>query len=128
MWNLIRRLFGVTTETGEREIARVRGGVLYRPPMRRRALGGRSAREVFLEAAAIALEVPTSDLSLDVSMVEEYGVDELQVLECVQAAEDVWGVRLLPETVSTQDLGGLLGRFKTLAALVAVAESPPRAG
>src|SRR5688500_14677948 len=81
------------------EIARVRDGMIIRGRTTRVTVPPGTERTSFLEAVARALEVDVDRLDLGASIVAHYGADELQVYECVQHAEDIWGVQLLPPRI-----------------------------
>jgi hypothetical protein len=53
---------------------------------------------------------------------EDYGLDELGVSECVQIAEEVWAVQLMPNPMRMSDYDHMLRRFPTLAAIIQEAE------
>ena len=79
-------------------------------------------RQTFLEKAAEALERPAASLDLQASLVEQYGCADLDVSECVQAAEEIWGVQLMPNPMTTEDYAYLMRRLTTLQAIIDDAE------
>jgi hypothetical protein len=54
---------------------------------------------------------------------EGYGLDELEVSECVQWAEEVWAVQLLPNPMRLSEYKVMLRRFPTLEAIIQEAEA-----
>lgn len=134
MLTFLKRLFGsarapVASPTlAERELGRVRDGAVHRGPFRQRAVTRGHQRSAFLTAAAVVLEVRADSRSLGATLGSQYGADELQVYECVQDAEEIWGVALLPPVIPVGDCPAALARFATLGALIEAAESAARPG
>jgi len=87
----------------EVEIGRVRDGVIIRGRTTPPTVRPGSERAAFLAAAARALEVNVDSLDLGAPIIARYGADELQVYECVQRAEDIWRVQLLPPRIPLQE-------------------------
>ena len=115
---------GAPTEV---EIGRVRDGVIIRGRTTKPTLPYGAEPGAFLAAAARALEVDVDRLDLGAPIVARYGADELQVYECVQLAEDIWRVQLLPPRIPVQEFGAALKPFGTLAAIIAAAETAAQA-
>lgn len=69
------------------------------------------------------LELDTSDVDFRANLVEVYGVDELEVFEYVQIAEDIWHVELNPNPMSDADFARMLSRFSTLDSIETAAEA-----
>lgn len=111
---------------GEIEIGRVRDGVIIRGRAPLPTVPPGSERQTFLAAAARALEVSVDSLDLAAPIVARYGADELQVYECVQRAEDIWRVQLLPERIPVPDFEAALEPFATLEAIIGAAEAAAR--
>lgn len=134
MWTFVKRSLGwarapvASSTPAEREVGRVRDGAVHRAPFRRRAITRGHERTAFLAAAAVVLEVRADSLSLGASLSSRYGADELQVYECVQDAEEIWGVTLLPPVIPVGDFPAAVARFATLGALIEAAESAARPG
>ena len=53
----------------------------------------------------------------------DYGLDEMNVSECVQLAEEVWAVQLMPNPMRMEDYRVMLRRFPTLEAIIQEAEA-----
>jgi hypothetical protein len=111
----------------EVEIGRVRDGVIIRGRTTRPTLPHGAEPGAFLAAAARVLEVGVDSLDVGAPIVSRYGADELQVYECVQLAEDIWRVQLLPPRIPVQEFGAALKPFGTLAAIIAAAETAAQA-
>jgi hypothetical protein len=73
------------------------------------------------------LEVSVDSLDLGAPMASRYGADELDIYECVQRAEDIWRVQLLPPTIPVQEFAAALKPFGTLAAIIAASEAAAQA-
>ena len=86
------------------------------------AVPAAARRQVFLEQASAILDCSPDHLDPDASLEESYGCADLDILECVQAAEEVWGVQLCPNPMSTADFDYLVKRLPTLRAVIADAE------
>jgi hypothetical protein len=54
---------------------------------------------------------------------DELGLDELDVSECIQMAEEVWGVQLMPNPMTMSDFAEVRRRFPDLNAIAAEAEA-----
>jgi hypothetical protein len=80
-------------------------------------------RGVFLAEAAVVLEADPAQLDGGTTLTEEYGVDELEIFELVQIAEDIWRVRLNPNPMSAADFATMKGRFPTLDSIIDAARS-----
>ena len=83
-------------------------------------------RVVFLREVASLLELDPSEVDVRGNLVEVYGVDELEVFEYVQIAEDIWHVQLNPNPMSESDFTKMVGRFTTLDSIAAAAEAVRR--
>ena len=117
----------ISRPSGEVEIGRVRDGVVIRGRSTPPTVRPGTERELFLAAAASALEVNPARLKLETPIIAGYQADELAVYECVQRAEDIWRVQLLPPRIPVQEFSGLLAAFGTLGDIVAAAEAASRA-
>lgn len=79
-------------------------------------------RLAFLERVSEVLERPPAALDLQASLVEHYGCADLDVSECVQVAEEIWGVQLMPNPMTPEDYAYLMRRLTTLQAIMDDAE------
>lgn len=76
----------------------------------------------FLEQAGMILDRDAGDIDTAASLEADYGCADLDILECVQAAEEVWGVQLCPNPMTAEDFDYLVKRLPTLQAIIADAE------
>lgn len=79
-------------------------------------------RAALLQQASIILERDVSDIDVAASLEADYGCADLDILECVQAAEEIWGVQLCPNPMTAEDFDYLVKRLPTLQAIIADAE------
>ena len=79
-------------------------------------------RQHYLQLIAQIMDHPPDELELDASLADRYGCDELDVSECVQCAEEAWGVQLMPNPMTTEDYAYMLRRFDTLQQIINEAE------
>jgi hypothetical protein len=79
-------------------------------------------RQAFLQGVAQVLERPAASLDLQASLVEQYGCADLDVSECVQVAEEIWGVQLMPNPMTAEDYAYLMRRLTSLQAIIDDAE------
>ena len=84
-------------------------------------------RATFLREVTQLLSTDDSDLDTAADLVDRYGVDELEVFEYVQIAEDVWHVVLNPTPMTNADFAEMNARFSTLETIMAAAEAAKRA-
>ncbi len=84
-------------------------------------------RQTFLERVAEVLETPAAVLDLQASLVEHYGCADLDVSECVQVAEEIWSVQLMPNPMTAEDYAYLMRRLTTLQAIIDDAERRAKA-
>ena len=75
-------------------------------------------RETFLNEVSTVLGRDPSELDVDLDLQEEYDCDELDVVECIQIAEDIWDVSLMPSPFTASDAEKALEKYKTLAIIV----------
>jgi hypothetical protein len=127
MWNPFKPQRADPPQPVERDIGRVRDGYVHRGPAILRDVQPGRERIVFLASAARALEVPEASLQLEANLSTAYGADELQIYECVQDAEDIWHVQLLPTAIPVTQFPSKLSRFPTLASIMDAAQSATRA-
>ena len=80
-------------------------------------------RTTFLRQVATLLDTDYSSLDTTADLVEQYGVDELEVFEYVQIAEDVWRVVLNPNPMTDADFAEMRHRFTNLDAIITAAEA-----
>ena len=82
--------------------------------------------EQFSKEAAIVLgrELDLQDLEKD--LINELGLDELDIAECLIIAETAWGIEIPRRTLTSADLTGFLGQYKTLSELIAFVKSYSR--
>jgi hypothetical protein len=79
-------------------------------------------RQAFLKNVAVILGKSPDALDLQASLVEHYGCADLDVSECVQVAEETWGVQLMPNPMTAEDYTYLMRRLTTLQAIIDDAE------
>jgi hypothetical protein len=84
-------------------------------------------RHAFLEKVAMILDRPPDALDVQASLVEHYGCADLDVSECVQVAEETWGVQLMPNPMTAEDYAYLMRRLTTLQAIIDDAERRAKA-
>ena len=80
-------------------------------------------RAVFLREIGSLLELDATEVDVRGNLVEVYGVDELEVFEYVQVAEDIWRVQLNPNPMNDVDFARMLGRFTTFDSIATAAEA-----
>ena len=80
-------------------------------------------RAVLFREIGSLLEVDASEVDVRGNLVEVYGVDELEVFEYVQIAEDIWHVQLNPNPMNEIDFTKMINRFTTLDSIAAAAEA-----
>jgi len=80
-------------------------------------------RAVFLREIASLLQLDPSEVDLRGNLVQVYGLDELEVFEYVQFAEDIWHVQLNPNPMDEEDFNHMMARFTTLDSIAAAAEA-----
>ena len=114
---------GSSGTSGEVEIGRVRDGLIIRGRAALPTVRPGTERNTFLATAANILEVSVDSLDLGAPIASRYGADELQIYECVQRAEDIWRVQLMPPTIPVPEFAAALKPFGTLAAIIAASES-----
>jgi hypothetical protein len=78
-------------------------------------------RQNFLSEAALVLGKPQAEIDAAKTLQGDYGCDELDVSECVQIAEEIWRVKLLPNPMTASEIEDLPARFPTLDAIIAAA-------
>jgi hypothetical protein len=78
-------------------------------------------RATFLAEVAVVLG-PDNPIDLNKSLQNDYGCADLDVSECVQCAEEVWGVQLLPNPMAVPDYEAMMRRFPTLESIAREAE------
>jgi hypothetical protein len=83
-------------------------------------------RGVFLREVGSLLELDPSEVDVSGNLVEVYGVDELEVFEYVQIAEDIWHVQLNPNPMNDIAFSNMMNRFTTLDSIAAAAEAARR--
>jgi len=123
MRKIIQRLISRTLPRAEREIGKVRDGSVHRRPFLPRTVRRGDELATFLNAASLALQLEGASPDLTADLTTSYGADELQVYECVQDAEEIWGVRLLPPSIPVAQFPQQVGKFTSLGAIVEAAES-----
>ena len=80
-------------------------------------------RAVFLANIEEVLGNVVESIDTDKLLQEDYGLDELDVSECVQCAEEVWAVQLMPNPMGMSEYKDMLRRFPTLGAIIQEAEA-----
>ena len=69
---------------------------------------------VFLREVGMVLGCSAEEVDLTKSMQADYGCDDLDVLEFIQIAEDVWDVSLMPIPFEGADAENAIKKFITL--------------
>jgi len=83
--------------------------------------GGKYA--TFLKEAATILGQRAGSLDLSEELQSGYGCDELEIVELIQIAEDVWSISLMPTPFDTEDVKRATERFRTIGDIVNEAQS-----
>lgn len=60
---------------------------------------------------------------MDARLVEDLGCADLDVSECVQIAEEIWGVQLMPNPMEVSDYAQMMKSFPNLRAIITAAET-----
>ena len=61
-------------------------------------------------------------VNLQASLVHDFGCADLDVSECVQIAEEIWGVTLTPNPMEVSDYTNMIKRYPNLEAIIQEAE------
>jgi hypothetical protein len=77
-------------------------------------------RETFTREIANLLRCKPEEVDLGRDLWQDYGCDELDVLECIQTAEDIWNVSLVPSPYSPE-VSEQIRRYQTLASILEAA-------
>jgi hypothetical protein len=77
-------------------------------------------RETFTHGVASILKRKLEEIDLGRDLWRDYGCDELDVLECIQIAEDIWNVSLVPSPYSA-DVSEQVAKYRTLASILEAA-------
>ena len=94
-----------------------------RTPNPQRAAQGQERATYLADVAKIFAEIGAIDPA---KTFKDLGMDELEVSECIQMAEEVWGVQLMPNALAMSELEESIRRFPTLNAIAAEAEAAAR--
>lgn len=100
--------------------------VISRGPARSIPVKPGDERAVFLQSIASLLQVDPAALDTTAPLVDTYGVDELEVFEYVQLAEDIWHVAVNPNPMTEADFAEMTTHFPTLDSIMATAERARR--
>jgi hypothetical protein len=110
----LRRLFRTTRGSKPGDAADISRG----PKAIQSAPG--AERETFIRETAALVGCKPEELDLVRDLQQGYGCDELDALECIQIAEDIWNVSILPNPLPP-DIAEQLGRYRTLASILQAA-------
>jgi len=99
---------------------------IFRGPRRSIPTKPGEERVTFLREVASTLGCDSSQLDPSASMTKRYGVDELEVFEYMQIAEDIWHVELNPDPMTVADFAEMMTHFRTLESIMAAAEAAAR--
>ncbi len=77
----------------------------------------------FLKEVSVILERPAEEIDFTKAIQADYGCDELEVVEFIQIAEDVWGVSLMPSTFDGADVEKATKEFITLGDIVSASKA-----
>jgi hypothetical protein len=80
-------------------------------------------QRLFIEGVAVVLQCKPSDVNLNARLVEDLGCADLDISECVQIAEEIWGIQLMPNPMKVADYAQMMKTFPTLKAIITVAEA-----
>ena len=80
----------------------------------------------FSQEAATILGASVDDLEFSKELQSGYGCDELEVIELIQVAEDVWSASLMPNPFDVEDAKRATEEFRTLGDIVREAQSKRR--
>ena len=107
---LLDRLLGRTTqETSEVKLTRGPKSIFAEPG---------SEDVTFRKEASNVLGRAGSDLDFSSELQADYGCDELEVIELIQIAEDLWNASLMPKTFGDSEIRVAMEKFKTLDDIV----------
>jgi hypothetical protein len=79
-------------------------------------------RQTYIQRVAEILGRSSAELELDAPLISQYGCDEMEVSECVQIAEEIWSVALMPNPMQMSDYADIVKRFATLTEIIGEAE------
>jgi hypothetical protein len=85
-------------------------------------------RRTYIQQIAVVVERPAETIELSASLTKDYGCADMDVSECVQVAEEIWSVSLMPNPMRESDYADMMKRFPTLQAIVEEAEGRKRQG
>ena len=60
------------------------------------------------------------ELDVSLELQRDYDCDELDVLECIQIAEDIWNISIIPSPYSSE-ISIPIGKYRTLASILEAA-------
>jgi hypothetical protein len=80
------------------------------------------ARKEYIDKVAVILAQPADQIDPEADLVSVHGLADLDIAECVQVAEEVWAVSLMPNPMQAADYDVMMRRMGTLAAIMAEAE------
>ena len=112
--------------TPRRTIAKTRpGGVHISFSRGPKAVSAEPGEEdaTFLKEVSVILERPAEEIDFTKAIQADYGCDELEVIEFIQIAEDVWGVSLMPSTFDGADVEKATKEFITLGDIVSASKA-----
>jgi hypothetical protein len=79
-------------------------------------------RQTYIQRVSKILGRPVAELDLAIPLIAKYGCDEMEVSECVQIAEEIWAVSLMPNPMHLSDYADMVKRFPSLEAIIGEAE------
>ena len=77
----------------------------------------------FLREAGAILRCDATAVDLSKDIHADYGCDELDVVELLQVAEDLWGVSLMPNPFQDDDVKRAVKTFRTLSDIIGAAKA-----
>jgi hypothetical protein len=108
----LKKLFGFGQKGSvEREVQFSRG------PKSVNAIPGKEY-ETFLKEVATVVGCKPEEIDLNRQLQSGYGCDELDVVECIQIAEDVWNVSIVPNALYAQDASRIVQHYTTLNTII----------
>lgn len=115
----IRKLFGSkeTRKPGKDEV------VFHRTSLSPVEATPGTERQTFVREVAMVLECEPSGVNIEARLVEDLGCADLDVSECVQIAEEIWGVQLMPNPMKMSDFAKMMKSFPTLQSIIIAAEA-----
>jgi hypothetical protein len=117
----LKKLFGLEKQQLQNTVNDV---VITRGPKAVSAEPGKEAETFLLETAEI-LKCKPMEIDLNRDLQKEYDCDELDVVEIIQIAEDVWNAQLMANPITIEDCERALSEYRTLSKIMDQAQRNP---